>query len=218
MFNLVAVGDPLFEAVTVDEIKAQARVSHHADDAYIGLLAVAAREQAEKDLNQSLVAQQYNFHLEQRFWQFPTPLLFPYPYNYNYRDGHFYYPHTHLPIQPVCSFGGITYTDVNAAPQTLDPTAYVVKLFKDPPEIQFSTGATLPGILAGSDVVFNFIAGYGTGADFSGNGVPQMMKQAITILAATWYNYREGSSEALVRPVPLSYERIINLLNAKKIH
>ena len=61
-FNLVPVGSVLYEAVTVAEFKAHARISHTADDAYIAVLVVAARQQLEKDLNLAVVGQNYDLH------------------------------------------------------------------------------------------------------------------------------------------------------------
>jgi uncharacterized phiE125 gp8 family phage protein len=63
IFNLDPIGDPLFEAVSVSDLKKHLRVSHAADDTYIGLLSVAARQQVEKDFNVALVGQNYDLHL-----------------------------------------------------------------------------------------------------------------------------------------------------------
>jgi uncharacterized phiE125 gp8 family phage protein len=133
MWNLEKIGAPLYEAVTVAEVKAQARVSISTDDTYIDALRIAAREQVEKDLNTPVAGQAYRLHTESGF----VSCL-------------------RLPVQPVVSVSSVTYTDENGQSQTLNSSLYRLKAYKDPPLIEFEDG--LPS--HATDVIVNFTAGY----------------------------------------------------------
>ncbi len=209
MFNLETVGASTFEAVTVDELKAHCRIFHSADDAYLDLLRVGARQQVEKDLNIAVVGQQYTLHLDSWFDHHRVHQnLIPIGYGANYP--HIYYPHIAIPVQPLQSVESIMYTDTDGDTQTLDPSLYEVKPFKDPPHIRLVEG-TFPDIQAYSEILVTFTAGY---AD--ADSVPQVLKHAVFFLASHWYEHREAEVESIMRDVPLGYERIINRWNVKR--
>lgn len=132
MFNLAKSGAATFEAVSVPELKAHCRVSHTADDTYLGTLCIAAREQVEKDLNLAVAGQSYNLYTEEGFMTTVT-----------------------LPIQPVLSITSVTYTDANGDTQTLPSGSYTLKSYRDPVQIEFGSG--LP---SATDVTITFVAGY----------------------------------------------------------
>ena len=132
MFNLVKIGAAANEAVTVAELKTHCRISHTADDTYLGTLRIAAREQVEKDLGMVIASQAYRLHTEANF----TSVVC-------------------LPVQPVQSISSVTYTDVNHVSQTLSTSNYSLKAHRDPPEVEFD--GSLP---VGTDVVINFLAGF----------------------------------------------------------
>ena len=179
MHNVEKVGDVHFEAVSVTELKKHCFVYHTADDAYIGTLSIAAREMVEKDLNISLVGQTYAWHTESSF---PSVLC--------------------LPINPVLSIEGITYTDADGVEQTLDDSLYTLKAYKNPAEIHFTDTPTA------TDVVISFNAGFESVDDV--NNIPQLYKQAVMFLVKHWYDMREPVTTGSVASVPLGYERIIS--------
>jgi hypothetical protein len=213
MFNLEKNGSSTFEAVTVAEIKAHARIFTSADDTYLATLVISARQQVEADLNCAVVGQAYKLHLE--YWYDPRyywELLDRYGYGWWY-PANAIYPKLVLPIQPVQAVQSITYTDGALAPQTLDPALYVLKTFKDPPHIMLLNNGNMPAVAPFTDIVVNFTTGYATA-----NAIPSLIKHATMFLAAHWYEHREGTSEALLREVPQAYERIINRLRVKRFH
>ncbi len=215
VFNLEKVGAPLFEAVGVDALKKHMRVSHSADDDYIGILSVAAREQVEKDFNIALVGQEYNLHLENGFYHFYYLMHGHYPAVYNFNWA-YYFPRFHIPIEPVSKDYAvtITYTDLSNTQQTFNSSNYVVKYWKSPPEVMLLPSITLPSIAPGADIIVNFTAGFvNTGAVST---APKLLCQAIQLLVAAWYEQREPVSESLVRPVPLSYDRIKQIIQVKR--
>jgi uncharacterized phiE125 gp8 family phage protein len=217
VYNLDPIGNVLFEAVTTDELKKHMRVSHTQDDLYISALGIAARQQVEKDFNVAIVGQNYDYHLENGFYHFYHFWDRPYSYADLYATFNwvYHYPKIHLPVLPVSKDYPvtITYTDPNGSPQTFDSANYVLKLHKDPPEIMLKY-APLPQIQPGSDIIVNFTAGFVTTSAVS--TVPQLYKQAIQLLASSWYENHEGTSDNPIKTVPLSYERIKNILAVKR--
>jgi uncharacterized phiE125 gp8 family phage protein len=136
--NLVKVGAVSYEAVSLDEAKKHSRVSHTADDTYIGDLVVAAREQAETDLNAAIVLQEYDQFTE-------SPLR----------------RRICLLRQPVASITSIKYLDADDAEQTLDSGNYSLKAYRDPPEVELDEEFLIP---PSSDAVIRFKAGYSSAA------------------------------------------------------
>jgi uncharacterized phiE125 gp8 family phage protein len=132
--NLVKVGVPAFEAVVVADAKKHSRVSHTADDTYITSLLVAAREQAEKDLNSAIVLQEYDQFTE-------SPLC----------------RRICLLRQPTAAITSIKYLDADDVEQTLDPGNYTLKAYRDPPEVELDEDFIIP---PSSDTVIRFKAGY----------------------------------------------------------
>jgi hypothetical protein len=212
-FNLDPIGDPLFDnAVSLADLKKHMRVSQSADDSYIiDILEPAATQQVETDFNVKLVGQNYDLHLENGFYHFYYEQLYV-PLNTHVHWTP-YYPKFHIPIQPVNRNYPvvITYTDLNDATQTFASSNYTVKYWADPPEIMLNPAVALPSIKPATDIVVNFTAGYAT-ADV----IPKLYKQAIQILVSTWFENREGTSETLVRTIPLAYDRIKALTQIKR--
>lgn len=209
MVNLEPVSTPIFEVVTVAELKAHSRILTSVDDTYLDTLRVAAREQLEKDLSLVIAGQQYNLHLEHWLdWRYIERYFSSLYTNTYYGPLFFRGPRIVLPVQPVDSLASITYTDTDGDPATLNPTLYVLRQFKDPPEIGLLD--TMPSIKVNTEIIVNFVAGYHNAAS-----VPKLCKQAIMFLAAHWYENREAVGSN-VSTVPLSYERIVKLLNVKR--
>jgi uncharacterized phiE125 gp8 family phage protein len=182
--NLVKVGAPSYEAVLVSEARAHFRVSHVHDDPYIGGLVIAAREQAEKDINAAIVEQEYDYFTER-------PLS----------------RRICIPRQPVVSITSIKYQDADDQEQTLDPGNYTLKAYRDPPEVELDEDFLIP---PSSDAVIRFKAGYAKGGEGTeAANVPQLLKQAIMFLADSWYIERAAISELQYKEVPAGYMRIV---------
>lgn len=192
MFNTIKSGSNINEAVTIDAIKAHCRISTTADDDYLDLLRIAAREQVEADLNLPVVGQAFKLYVETNF-----PVTQP------------------LPFANIQSIDSITYTDADGQTQTLDDSYYTLKPYKDPPVIEFDTPPTA------QDFVVTFVAGFimvdpdDTDSD-GDNTVPQLIKQAILFLVAHWYEHRESSMESIIKEVPQGYARIIQRLRVSR--
>ena len=189
MFNIQPIGNPIFEAVTVADLKAHCRVYGTADDTYLATLRVAARQQVEQDLNMIVAGQTYRL----------------------YSDG--FSPIT-LPLAPIVSVDEITYLDADGERQTLSADLYTVKNYTDPVTIDFT--GTLP---PGTGIQVDFTAGFTLDdpeEPEGANSVPQLIKHAIMFLVAHWFEHRESSSDRLVREVPQGYQRIIDRLRVSR--
>lgn len=195
MNNLVKVGDPIYEPVSVTQLKVHCRISHNADDSYLDTLRTAARAQTELETNLVIAGQAYTWHTEAGF---PSTL--------------------YLPVQPVSAFTSITYTDAAGESQTLDDSLYTFKSYTDQPSIEF-TGTVPPG----TDIVVNFIAGFPYEEpeepedEVTVHSVPSLLSHAVMFLAANWYENREpvvvGSISSAL---PLAYERIVQRLRVRR--
>jgi uncharacterized phiE125 gp8 family phage protein len=85
---------------------------------------------------------------------------------------------------------------------------YELLLDDNPPRIVLPAMALWPITLAyqRGSVEIDFVAGYGEAA----GSVPPMLRQAVKILAAHWYEHREAVGN-FGSEVPLSIENIIRL-------
>jgi uncharacterized phiE125 gp8 family phage protein len=91
------------EPVTLAEAKAHLRVTHSSDDALIGALITAAREDAEQITGRALAAASYRWASDQDV----TSVL-------------------HLPLWPVDAVSALTYEDADGVRQTMDSGDYTL--------------------------------------------------------------------------------------------
>jgi uncharacterized phiE125 gp8 family phage protein len=177
------------EPVTLEELKRQLRVTSDDDDEEIKAFGGAAREEVEDATGRVLVTQTWDMHLD----EFPdgsdTPIEIPLP-----------------PCQSVTS---VTYYDSSNVLQTWG-TAYYVKDYASKvrkARIFPASGQSWPSTYdRPSAVTVRFVAGYG-----APTVVPQRLKQAIRVLASTYYEHREDVTQAEVRslPGPACVERLV---------
>lgn len=97
-----------------------------------------------------------------------------------------------LPIAPVRSVTEVAIVDVYGQATVVEPTDYRMKSDSFDPALR-PMHASLPGVPAGGSVEIRFDAGFGE--DFT--AVPDDLKQAVMLLAAHYYEYRDetGLSE-----------------------
>ncbi len=94
-----------------------------------------------------------------------------------------------LPLAPVSAISSVTIVARNGDEVLAAPEAYWLEKDSQRPRLR-STGAALPGIPANGSVVIRFDAGYGAAwAD-----VPPDLRQAVMLLAAHYYEYRNETS------------------------
>lgn len=166
-WGLKLVTGPSVEPVTVEEVKALARIQHTADDSVIEGLIPAARIQAEHLMRRQLVNATWRLTLD---W-FPSwEIKFPRP--------------------PLASITSIKYDDVDGNEQTLTvDDDYRVLTDDEPGRVEPSYDAGLWPVTfdrAGA-VRIVYVAGYGATAA----SVPADIRHAIKWLVCWWLETRE---------------------------
>lgn len=179
---------PVTEPLTVAELKAWSRISHDAEDSLLAGLIRAAREFVERNIGVQLITQT---------WQVSLAAL----------------PASgcalKIPIRPVQSVSSITYTDAAGAPQALDLAGTRLLVDEWTTELYLADiNATWPSTSgAAGNVAITVVAGFGD----AGTAVPETLRQAMSLIAAHWYENREESTPLQTRQIPMGAERLMSL-------
>lgn len=181
--SLITTVQPVREPVSLQELRDWARVDLTDDDALLDALIKNARQAAENFLWRRLITQTVEYRLD----RFPSVIR--------------------VPIAPVQAVASISYNDGAGAAQTLAGSGYTVDSKSEPCRIVPAYQQTWPDTLGHlNDVTVTLTAGYGADAET----VPEPIRTAILILAATWYEHREAVMfGATPSVVPLSAEHLL---------
>lgn len=175
------IAAPAAMPVTLAEAKAHLRGTSDTEDDTITALIATATQYLERDTGQALIDQQW------RAW-FDCPPA----------DGVL-----ELMRSPVRGIVAVTIYDSAGNATVLDGSDYYVNLVARPARMRLADGVTLA--MRANGIEIDFDAGYGeTGVD-----VPDMLKRAILVLVAHWYEFR-GVFDAADHPVsvPALYARL----------
>jgi len=187
------------DILTTAEAKTHLRVTHSAEDTYIGTLIKVATTFAEKYCASAFVDTTYKMTMEN--WQDvfvsnSTPV------------GGFYSPYTGLsqillPKSPISSVSSITYYDTDNAQQTWASSNYnVLNPENQKGFIEVADGSEYPSIYSrGNAITITFISGYGAAA----SDVPDTIKQAVLLIIGNLYEKRED----MVHRMPTSAEYLL---------
>jgi uncharacterized phiE125 gp8 family phage protein len=165
--NLVLVLGPAGDPVSVPEAKDQSRVlvdlEDHLLESYIES-ATGHMDGRDGILNRALMTQTWDYMLP----YFPVESCLM------------------LPLAPVQSITSITYKDTNGAPQTFSGSNYSLSADKHhQPKVHLGPTASWPATQAVPDAVtIRAVYGY--------TKVPEPIRQAIVLLAAHFFENREG--------------------------
>ena len=192
--ELKVLTHPVAEPLTLDEAKLHLRVDDTADDALITGLITAVREWTENFLVGSLAEQTRTVSLS------------------HWPMGAF-----RLPGGPVQSITSVTYEDEDGDTQTVDSSIYYFTpggeialdycqrwptartRGEDAITITYKTGyPPVETVIPGEAIPETDPVEYEedtTEIDYGGN-IPQAIKQAMLLLLGTWYQQREGASDA----------------------
>jgi len=113
-----------------------------------------------------------------------------------------------LPVAPVQSITSITYVDVDGTTHTLSATVYEARLYGLEPSVVLKYNQTWPTIRVGSQITVTAVVGYGA----AGANVPPPIMQAMKLVAADAYRFRETAqvgSVAGVYPVAATVENLL---------
>lgn len=179
---------PVVEPVSLAEAKLQCRVDSSDEDALIQSYITMAREYVEETLDVSMITQT----LEARYDAFPLwEIILPRP-----------------PMAPGAVT--VTYRDEGGQSQTITSSAgqFQVDQYATPGRIYPLYQGVWPAVRGDENsVVVRWQAGYGA----SGSSVPAVMRGAIGLLVAHWFEMRQpvvvGYSQTL--PVPATFDTLL---------
>ncbi len=179
MGALVLVTGPAAEPVSTAEAKTHFRVDHSSEDTLIESLVKAARSLVEKRTGRSLITQTHRWEL----------------------DGFPCRGYLLLPRAPVQSVTEIRYFGEDDDTGTvIDADDYIVDTGPEPARIVLKRNVLWPTatLEAARGIRIPFVSGYGA----AGASVPEGLKIAIKMMAATWYEHREELTREDLERVP----------------
>lgn len=177
--------------VTLDEVKAQARVEVDDDDVLLQGFIDAATQYAERETQRAFIEQQWEMILD----------CFPH-------EGEI-----EIPLPPLISVDEIAYLNSQAVETPWDVSNYRVIAPAGPyagkGRVVLRNGKAFPtGIInEAASIYVRFTAGYGTYPE----SVPQMLKTAIQVHVAEMYENRESTvlTGAVIQEVPFSVKNLL---------
>jgi uncharacterized phiE125 gp8 family phage protein len=182
--------EPAVEPVTLVEAKAYLRLTHDSEDALITGLISAARDEVEKSAGLALIEQSWRMTLDD--WP---------------RNGcAFLNKHPVKDVQSVTAYG----PDGEAS--LINPADYELDLLSRPARLHFGPQPKALRKLNGIEI--DFVAGFGE----AGPDVPDLLKRAILVLVAHWFEFRASYGPA-DQPVsfPAGYERLLAGYRARRL-
>jgi len=170
------------EPITLTEAKNYARIDISDDDDIVTSLITAARQYCETHTNRCFVTTT----------------------RYKYYDD---FPKVMYLRAPLASVTSITYYDTDGDSQTLSSTYYDVDISREPGRVVEAYGYTWPSTYDMQNAVtVTYVAGYG-----AASSVPDIIKTAIKMLVAHWYENREPViTGTIVQNIPLSVKSMLD--------
>lgn len=166
---------PAAEPISLTEAKLQCRVDHSDDDALLGILIKAAREQAENELGRALITQTRELVQD----EFTSPCV--------------------LRGAPVQAITSVKYLDTAGVEQTMNPADTLLDKDSSPGYLHLAYGKEWPSTYAVPNAVrVRFTCGYGA----TGANVPESIRHWMLIAIATWYAHRENIQAGQVIALP----------------
>lgn len=173
---------PAVEPVTLAEAKAFLRLQSSGEDELLGGLIRAAREEVERSTGAALIDQHWRLTLDS--WPESGIVAI-----------------TRFPMKSV---EAVTAYGSEGEARLIDPADYVLDQHARPARLHFETQPVPLRVMNGIEI--DFTAGFGP----AGPDVPDLLKRAILLLVAHWYEFR-AHVEPRDQPVsyPEGYERLI---------
>lgn len=182
--RLIRIVEPVGLPVSVDEVRSQSRISGDVELGVIYRHVLAATAHVERTIQRSLLTQTWRLTYDYRF----PPVI-------------------ELLRPPIQSVTSVTYrSSLDGATTTLASSEYRVLLNGDrggriEPVYNSSWPLPQPVIEA---VTIEYVAGWATAGD-----VPADIKHAILLLAATWFENREATSDLRLNEIPFGVESLL---------
>lgn len=182
--------EPAAEPVTLAEAKAHLRIAHASEDELIGALIRAARDDVERATGIALIDQSWRLTLD-RWPRHDTAMLLRHP------------------VKEILS---VTVFDEDGAASLIDPADYQLDAGSRPARLLFKERPDAVRVMNGIEI--DFVAGFGE----AGPDVPDLLKRAILVLVAHWYEFR-AAYQPDDQPIsyPAGYDRIISSYRLRRI-
>lgn len=180
--------------ISLDELKAHLRIELDitAEDALLNSIIKAATEQAQGLTGRALITQTWEYYIDQ--WPFGGQI--------------------NLPLPPLQSITHIKYTDSNGTESTFDAASYSVDNISYVGRVVLNSGYSWPSVDLNNTnpIKITLIAGFGDNE----TDVPQTINQAILLLAANLYEYRDMFiTGTIISDVPYSAAALLAQHDAK---
>ncbi len=188
--TLLRTVEPTAEPLTLAEAKAHLRLSHGSEDELLNGLIRAARDDVERATGLALMDQSWRLVLD-RWPRGGCVMLMRYPVR---------------EILSVTAFG----TEGEAS--LIDPADYEFDPVSRPARLHFENQPAALRAMNGIEI--DFSAGFGE----AGTDVPDLLKRAMLVLVAHWYEFR-ATYGAADQPVswPPGYDRLISGYRARRL-
>lgn len=188
--TLIRTGAPALEPVTLVDAKAHLRITHASEDALISGLIRAAREDVERTTGMALIDQSWRLVLD----RWPTD-------NFVMLVRH--------PVRQVLS---VTIFGAEGAASIVNPAAYQLDTLSRPARIHFDRAPERLRVMNGVEI--DFRAGFGE----AGTDVPDLLKRAMLLLVAHWYEFRSsfGPDDQPVS-YPGGYDRLLSGYRSRRL-
>lgn len=181
--------------VTLDELKAQVRVSFTDDDTLLTAFLAAAVDLVGGMAGRVLAPETWSISFDRvpaEAWTVERL----------YTRG--IVQDVRLPRSPVQSLTSVTYYDTDGTSQTQSIDDFWLFNDDDYATVRPKAGSSWPITQAREDAItITFSVGYAT--------LPPALKAAILMLAAQWYETREASTATPITEVPLAAQTLIDL-------
>ncbi len=187
MYGLELITAPASEPVTAAELKAHLRLNTTDEDALLSHFISAARQLFETLTDRAVITSTWSLHLD----AFPRVLR--------------------LPRAPLQSVTWVRYYDQSDTQVTWDAANYSVDTKREPgrvvPKVWFPDWRIFPvypplSYKVSPKIEVRFVAGW--------SSVPALVKQAILLLAAHYFQRRDSHVEGKLDEVPLGFMSIVN--------
>ena len=177
-----------FAPVSVADLQSHSVVEHNDDDDLLAAYIDTATAQVQADTGCAIVKQQWQADYE----CFPAVIYLRKP--------------------PLLAVESVKYYDTDGILQTLDPADYQVATSGIVGRIAPAPTKSWPSVQAGrfNGVSVTYQAGYVDVVNGTAQGeAPVLLKQAIYVLAAHFYENRESTTPGNISETPMAYQMLI---------
>ena len=115
-------------------------------------------------------------------------------------------------VHPVREILSVTLFGSEGEASVMDPSTYLLDAVSRPARLHFERRPERLRVMNGIEV--DFTAGFGE----AGTDVPDLLRRAVLVLVAHWYEFRAGFSPSQ-QPVsyPAGYERLIASYRGRRL-